>query len=720
MVPIQKGDKMATKAITQKLVDSIPLPRQKQQIVRDSGLKGFGLRLTPGGMSFIAEARVNGKSRRMTVGRADLLSVEAARKEAMKMLAEMTSGADPQVKKQKQEASAITLLEVLDQYLTVQKLKLNTSTGYRRKTRDAFPDWMSKPITSITQEMVLARHKALPKPNKYGTSGQSSANTAMKMLLTLINFAINNLGVKMDNPVQILNKNRSWYRLNRAHAVIADHQLPAYWKAVSSLMREKVRDFFLLLLLTGLRRGEAQTLRWENIDFENRTLTIPASVAKNHHEHVLPLSDVLVALLVQRRTKCGDSPWVFPRNDGTKPMAHQTYSSQLIGKKIGCMFSPHAARRTFVTLASRIGIPHHIVKKLVNHIQLVDIASTYVVLTHECLREPMQQITDKFMALMEVDPAEFLPELTMRPIKPPTLAAVLRDYLLKRKLRSSSEINYKKAMRVDLGEWLDLPVTKITEQMVEARKKNLLKRKSPVTVNITLGILRSLLNFAAQNYETPSGKRLIEKNPVRGLTHYHEESFKQSIIDDSLLPAWYAALESVEWKVSSDYLLFVLLTGLRMREAMTLQWSDVDLDAGTLQIRAEVTQNGHGYCLPLSQFLMDFLKQRKALSGESAYVFPGRARKNGHLRSCQRVVDLVSKQIGHKFQMNDLRRTFVQAGLRAGVSGYLMKRLVNQRGTRNSIDKFEQADFDQLREAMEKISARLLGLMNCKNGQKAS
>jgi hypothetical protein len=43
----QKGNKMVTKTITQKLVDSIPLPQQKQQIMRDSALKGFGLRLTP-------------------------------------------------------------------------------------------------------------------------------------------------------------------------------------------------------------------------------------------------------------------------------------------------------------------------------------------------------------------------------------------------------------------------------------------------------------------------------------------------------------------------------------------------------------------------------------------------------------------------------------------------------------------------------------------------
>ena len=85
-----------------------------------------------------------------------------------------------------------------------------------------------------------------------------------------------------------------------------DDQLPI-------LERPEVRDFFMLILLTGLRRGEALALRWENVVFDSRTLSIPPEIAKNAHEHRLPLSDFLLVLLAQRKGQCGNSPWVFPR-----------------------------------------------------------------------------------------------------------------------------------------------------------------------------------------------------------------------------------------------------------------------------------------------------------------------------------------------------------------------------------------------------------------------
>src|SRR5579883_2237470 len=97
------------KKLTQKLIDSIALPRQGQQIIRDSQLKGFALRLTPGSMAYIVEARINRKSKRITICRADLVPLEEAKRKAIPLLAQMTSGIDPQVEKQKQEASQITL-----------------------------------------------------------------------------------------------------------------------------------------------------------------------------------------------------------------------------------------------------------------------------------------------------------------------------------------------------------------------------------------------------------------------------------------------------------------------------------------------------------------------------------------------------------------------------------------------------------------------------------
>jgi integrase len=69
------------------------------------------------------------------------------------------------------------------------------------------------------------------------------------------------------------------------------------------------------------------------------------------------------------------------------------------------------------------------------------------------------------------------------------------------------------------------------------------------------------------------------------------------------MPAWYEGLGKVS-AIGSDYLLLVLLTGLRRREAAALRWQDVDLDKSrTLTVHD--TNNGRDHVLPLSTQLLD-------------------------------------------------------------------------------------------------------------------
>ena len=92
--------------ITQEFVDNAVRPRSGQIIYRDSKLTGFGLRLTSGSKSFIVEHRVNGKKPRVTIGRADLFSVEEARTEAAGLLRQMARGTEPLRLQKKKNKSA--------------------------------------------------------------------------------------------------------------------------------------------------------------------------------------------------------------------------------------------------------------------------------------------------------------------------------------------------------------------------------------------------------------------------------------------------------------------------------------------------------------------------------------------------------------------------------------------------------------------------------------
>jgi integrase len=48
-----------------------------------------------------------------------------------------------------------------------------------------------------------------------------------------------------------------------------------------SLRQKTVRDYLVFLMLSGLRRNEAATLRWSDMDFEGKALTVRAEGSKN-------------------------------------------------------------------------------------------------------------------------------------------------------------------------------------------------------------------------------------------------------------------------------------------------------------------------------------------------------------------------------------------------------------------------------------------------------
>jgi integrase len=275
---------------------------------------------------------VNGTARRVTLGRQGSINADEARTQAAKLIHKMTSKRLPS----KRSTQAPTLKELLALYLDRKLLRPATILTYKRVINGCLQDWLDKPITMIDAEMVQTRHKELSKLNHMGTMGHDQANTAMHVLSRLLNYAADNLRspdgqpVIFLNPVQKLNQNKLWYKTSRRELVVPDHQLASWYSAVMSLENTMVRDYLLLLLLTGLRRTEAIMLKWSDINFEDQTLTILAEISKNHREHKLPLSDFVLAILAHRKAQTGESQWLFPRTDRDQFMPYPYDAIQVV------------------------------------------------------------------------------------------------------------------------------------------------------------------------------------------------------------------------------------------------------------------------------------------------------------------------------------------------------------------------------------------------------
>lgn len=397
--------------LTKTVIDRTPLPQDKPCFLRDTELKGFGLRITPQGVrAFILEKRIHGRLRRMTLGRYGELTCEQARRQARIFLGKIALGDDPVAERHKARVKATTLAQAFDEFLKARKtLKPKTRYDYQRVMKTVFKDWQAKSITAITKRMVQERHRQLGE-----TRGEYHANGSFRVLRTVLNFAQaqyddgNGHSLLLENPVRVLTQTRAWYHQERRRTIVKAHDLPAWYRAVQSLKAadepdtsHAIADWLVLTLFTGLRRNEGLQLRWSHIDFNERTLLIPDP--KNREPLTLPLSDFLMTLL-QARSHLAVSDYVFPGKDGKGYIQEPKRQIAHVIARSGIHFIPHDLRRTFITVAESLDIPLYAIKRLVNHKMNGDVTAGYIVSDVERLRWPMQQVTNYLVSVLGLDP----------------------------------------------------------------------------------------------------------------------------------------------------------------------------------------------------------------------------------------------------------------------------------------------------------------------------
>lgn len=383
---------MPTIRFTKRAVDALPHPKSGQVLYRDDMLRGFGLRVGSRSKVYFAEGQVNQRTRRVTIGRADVLSVDAARKRALSILSEMSAGVDPNAEKRRAIQESVTVGQAFDRFFSTRSsLAASTRDAYQRTARLYLKDWNRTSITSISRQMVLKRHQRIAKAH-----GEVTANNVMRHLRSVYNVTAAAQDEFPPNPVDILTQARVWYPERRRRGAVAAHQLPAWWAAVMD-EPEYSRDFLILALFTGMRRNEVARLRWEQIDLPERALHIPKT--KNGDPLDLPLSDFIVELLRDRKARAGSSPWVFASNGRTGHIVETKKFTSRVAERSGVAFTLHDLRRTFITIAESLDIPHYALKRLLNHRLSGDVTAGYIVSDVERLRAPVAAVSNRILKL---------------------------------------------------------------------------------------------------------------------------------------------------------------------------------------------------------------------------------------------------------------------------------------------------------------------------------
>lgn len=399
--------------LTAKMLDELPTPNTRKEYFDDT-IKGLTLRITKTGIkTFSVMKRVNGKMVRTTLGRYPTLTIKQARVKAIAVLNIINDGISPKEQENEQKLKGLTLKQVLDNYITSRgtNLKENTANNYRGTFDGYLKDWGDKDLLNITRNMVEERHR------KITEQSPTRANTTMRLLRALFNYAMGEyidskgIPIVLHNPTQVLSHIKAWNREKPKRTIIKSHELSVWWRAVNELPAhelnaklpnhsETAKDFLIFVLLTGLRRREASTLKWSDIDFQEQSLTIENT--KNYETHTLPITDYLMKLL-NRRKNSTDSIFVFEGNDPTKPMNDPKKQVAKVRVISGLYFNIHDLRRTFITIAESLDIQAYTLKRLINHKDSRDVTATSYLIMDDIgrLRKPMEKISNYILREVE-------------------------------------------------------------------------------------------------------------------------------------------------------------------------------------------------------------------------------------------------------------------------------------------------------------------------------
>lgn len=386
--------------LTKRNIETLPPVTTGQVLYRDTALPGFGLRVGTQAKVFFAERQVRRRTVRVTIGKFGLITPEAARNRAMRLLGEMAEGHDPNGERRAKRAAAMTVREAFDDFFENRSLAVSSDVNYRRSIDIYLKDWAQKPIGEISRRMVLDRHRKIGEEH-----GRVTSNNVLRHFRSVYNFTSATHGELPANPVSILTQARAWNTERRRRTVIPVHGLPRWWKAVQE-EDEQARDFLIIALFTGMRRSEIAGLRWEYIDLDAQTLSLPKT--KNGDPLELPLSDHLTALLLGRRDADPEGEWVFPGRGETGHLVESKTFCARVTAKSGIKFTLHDLRRTFVTLAESLDIPHYALKKLMNHRTHGDVTGGYIVIDVERLRAPVERVAKRILEMVSEGSERFV------------------------------------------------------------------------------------------------------------------------------------------------------------------------------------------------------------------------------------------------------------------------------------------------------------------------
>lgn len=373
--------------LTKRVVDAAE-SRVSDYVIWDDELPGFGLRVFASGRrSYVIQYRQAGRSRRYTIGLHGVWTPELARQEAKVQLGRIARGEDPAEEKQLDHKS-MSVKELCNLYLKDLQAGLILGKGGRPKKqgtiisdigriqRHLIPllgtrrvkDLTKADITKAMKDIMAGKTRLVAKTEKLrGKSvvkgGVGTATRTIGLFGGILTYAME-AGIIDVNPAHGIRRPKDNVRARRLseaeYRILGDMLRSAAENETYRMTTEIIRQ----IALTGCRRTEMVTLRWDEADTESSCLRLADS---KEGRSIRPVGLPVVEYLENRRAEAVGE-FVFPGRDGDAAFgSFPNHWKKIFADSPLADITPHVLRHSFASVANDLGFTEITIAALVGH-----------------------------------------------------------------------------------------------------------------------------------------------------------------------------------------------------------------------------------------------------------------------------------------------------------------------------------------------------------------
>jgi integrase len=362
--------RLTAKPLTQKQITATPAPKTGCTVLRDAEARGLTLRVWSAGTrawSFEYRSPITCKNVRLGVAAASLAE---ARTIVKGHRAAVASGRCPSIEakdallaRQTAHSRIVTVADALNRY----EVSVVTPAARARSRRErmaalrrAVEPFSARPVVSLTRGELMLRLDEIQSGR--GPIARNRAQAEIRVWLGWLHDRDVVQSIAIDRVKKAI-KERARER------ILSDAELASIMAATAD--GSAFSDIVRVLLLTGMRRGEAANLQPRDLDFDARTITVRAEVSKTKASRVIPMDEAIVPMLRERARGVARVDYIFGDGSGfAKPFSGwgRRVAALVAAMPEGETWVLHDIRRTAATRLHEAGADALVVEDLLGHL----------------------------------------------------------------------------------------------------------------------------------------------------------------------------------------------------------------------------------------------------------------------------------------------------------------------------------------------------------------